>query len=27
MFVCFIVYNESTAVSEKCVVVYRTAWT
>ena len=26
MFVCFIVYNESTAVTEKCVVVYRTAW-
>ena len=26
MSVCFIVYNESTAVTEKCVVVYRTAW-
>jgi hypothetical protein len=26
MFVCFIVYNESIAVTEKCVVVYRTAW-
>ena len=26
MFVCFIVYNESTAVTEKCVLVYRTAW-
>ena len=26
MFVCFAVYYESTAVNEKCVVVYRTAW-
>ena len=26
MFMCFIVYNESTAVNEKCVVVYRTGW-
>jgi len=26
MFVSFIVYNERTAVTEKCVVVYRTAW-
>jgi hypothetical protein len=24
--VCFVVYSESTAVTEKCVVVYRTAW-
>jgi hypothetical protein len=26
LFVCFTVYNESTAVTEKCVLVYRTAW-
>jgi len=24
--VCFIVSNEGTAVTEKCVVVYRRAW-
>ena len=26
IFVCCFVYNESTAVTEKCVVVYRTQW-
>jgi hypothetical protein len=26
MFVCCALYNESTDVADKCMVVYRTAW-